>query len=127
MSTDQLYAEAPTSPAADDELMRLGAEFVDKHRQHVELIKRQNRMEGELTTFDRERIRSVMQAKQELAEEIAELRATTIPGLRVKASVLLAYSKYDLEAKVHWTDHDELLGWSIARDLLGDDAARPVV
>lgn len=127
MCADRLHANVTARPADGDELMRLGAEFLDKHRQHVELIKRQNRTEGELTTFDCEGIRSVMQAKQELAEEIAKLRATTMPGLRVKASVLLAYSKYDLEGTVHWTDHDELLGWSIARDLLGDEAARPVV
>ena len=66
-----------------------------------------------------------MQAKAELAEAIADLRATTIVGLRVKAAVLLAYIQYDHNGQVHWTDHDELMGWSIARDLLGDDAARP--
>ena len=64
-----------------------------------------------------------MQAKQELAEAIARLRATAISGLQVKAAVLLAYTQYDLDGKLHWTDHDGLMGWSIARDLLGDEAA----
>ena len=34
-----------------------------------------------------------MQSKQELAEAVADLRATAISGLRVKAALLLAYSQ----------------------------------
>ena len=75
-----------------------------------------------VSTLDgREAVQSRMQAKQKLAEAIAQLRAMTISGLRVKAAVLLAYCQYDLDGKLHWTDHDELMGWSIARDLLGDE------
>jgi hypothetical protein len=39
--------------------------------------------------------------------------------------MLLAYSGYLIDGSVMWSNHDELMGWSIARDMLGDDAARP--
>jgi hypothetical protein len=62
--------------------------------------------------------------QHDLAEQIADLRATTLAGLRVKANVLLSYSGYDLDGDPLWSDHDDLMGWSIARDLCGDAAAR---
>lgn len=108
------------SSAEDAELSRLGAEFVQKHRRHAELVASQQRLTEKLPAADREEVGSLMREKQELAEAIAHQRATTIAGLRVKATVLLAYSQCDLEGQLHWTDHDELLGWSIARDLLDD-------
>jgi len=105
----------------DAELCSLGAEFQENHRQHIELVENNQRLAGEPPLEALEAIQSRMQAKQKLAEAIAQVRAMTISGLRVKAAVLLAYSQYDLDGKLHWTDHDELLGWSIARDLLGGD------
>jgi len=105
----------------DAELCSLGAEFQANHRQHIELVKNNRRLAGEPPLEALEAIQSRMQAKQMLAEAIAQLRAVTISGLRVKAAVLLAYSQYDLDGKLHWTDHDELMGWSIARDLLGEE------
>jgi hypothetical protein len=67
----------------------------------------------------------VVTAQHDLAEKIADLRATTLEGLRAKATVLLSYSGY-LEGgeKPLWDNHNELLGWSIARDLMGDEAAK---
>jgi len=102
----------------DVELCRLGAEFQENHRRHIELIENNQPLGGEPKA-----VQSLMQTKQKLAEAIAQLRATTISGLRVKATVLLAYSKYDFDGKLHWTDHDELMGWSIAQDLLSDETA----
>ncbi len=123
--TPELYPSGAAGSADDDELNRLGAEFQSKHRRYVELVERQQRSAGELSPQDQAEIVSLMQAKRELAETIAGQRANTVVGLRVKAAVLLAYSQYDLAGQLHWTDHDELMGWSIARDLLGDEAARP--
>ncbi len=107
------------------ELSRLAAEFQEKHRRHIELVEYQQRLGGELPRKDQEKVLSLMQAKGELAEAIADLRAATIVGFQAKAAVLLAYIQDDHDGQVHWTDHDELMGWSIARDLLGDEAARP--
>jgi hypothetical protein len=112
--------------ADDAELSRFGAEFQERHRQHVELVEKQQRSPPELPLEEQENILSLMQAKQKLAEAIADRRAATVVGLQVKAAVLLAYCQYDVDGQLHWTDHDELMGWSIARDLLGDEAARPL-
>jgi hypothetical protein len=111
--------------ADDDELRGLGAEFQEKHRRHAKLIESQQGVAGDLSAEDRKEVQSLMRAKAELAEAIAEQRAATMVGLWVKAAVLLAYSDYDLDGQLHWTGHNELMGWSIARDLLGDDVARP--
>jgi hypothetical protein len=63
-------------------------------------------------------------AQHDLAEKMADLRATTFEGLRAKATVLL-YSAYLAGGeRPIWENHDELLGWSIARDLLGDATAK---
>jgi hypothetical protein len=110
----------------DAELVRLGAEFQDKHRQHIELMEKNQLLAGDPPAEVQGEIRSLMQAKQELAEAIAGRRATAISGLRVKAAVLLAYSQYDFDGTLHWTDHDELMGWSIARDLIGDQADKAI-
>ena len=80
--------------SGDAELVRLGAEFREKHRRHLELIEREQRSAGKPPSQEQEEILSLMQAKQELAEAIARLRATAISGLRVKAAVLLAYAQY---------------------------------
>jgi hypothetical protein len=114
-----------TDSGEDAELSRLGAEFREKHRRHMELVEENQRLTGEPRPEVWQEIQSLMQAKQELAEAIARVGATAISGLRVKAAVLLAYSQYDLNGKLHWTDHNELMGWSIARDLLGDEAGAP--
>jgi hypothetical protein len=63
--------------------------------------------------------------QHELAEKVAKLQAVSLEALRVKAAMLLAYSGYLLDGKVEWTNYDELMGWSIARDMLGDEFARP--
>jgi len=121
MQTHRFQSGDSVESAEDAELCSLGVEFQENHRQHIELVENNQRLVGEPPLEALEAIQSRMQAKQKLAEAIAQLRAVTISGLRVKAAVLLAYSQYDLNGKLHWTDHDELMGWSIARDLLGDE------
>jgi hypothetical protein len=111
--------------ADDAELSRLGAEFQEKHRRHVELAASQRGVAGDQSAEDRAEVQSLIRAKAELGEAIGEQRAATIVGLKVKAAVLLAYSDDDLDGQLHWTDHNELTRWSIARDLLGDDVAQP--
>jgi hypothetical protein len=113
------------APGEDGELSRLGAEFQQEHHRHTELVEKQQRSVGNQSPADQQEVQSLMRRKQKLAEAIAGLSATTLVGLRVKAAVLMAYSQYDIHGKLHWTDHDELLGWSIAQDLLGDSVTLP--
>lgn len=56
-----------------------------------------------------------------IAEEMADITATTIEGLRAKASVMLVYTCHWADGSPIWTNHDELMGWSLARDILGRD------
>ena len=58
-----------------------------------------------------------------LAEELAEMQAATLAGLRVKAAVVLDYVSCWADGSPCWTNHDELLGWSLARDLAAGAAA----
>jgi hypothetical protein len=73
----------------------------------------------------RAEVHDIVPRQHDLAEQIADLRATTLAGLRVKAAVLLSYCPYDSDSDPIWDNHDGLLGWSLARDLCGDAAARP--
>jgi hypothetical protein len=89
--THQLKISETKDLGEDVELTRLGAEFREKHCRRLELTDRQQRSVGKPPRHGKKReILSLMQAKQELAEAIADLKATAISGLRVKASVLLA-------------------------------------
>ena len=53
-----------------------------------------------------------------MAEELAELQAVTLAGLRVKATVMLDYMPFWADGRPSWDNHDDLMGWSLARDLL---------
>lgn len=53
-----------------------------------------------------------------LSEAVAEMEALTPEGVRAKARAMLTYIGYDIDERPIWSNHDELLGWSIARDLL---------
>jgi hypothetical protein len=57
----------------------------------------------------------------ELSEQIADMRATTLEGFRAKAAAMLTYTGHYVNGEPIWTNHDELLGWSLARDLVGQD------
>ena len=59
----------------------------------------------------------------DMAEELAELQATTLAGLRAKAAVLLDYMPFTDDDRPSWTNHEDLMGWSLARDLLAGVAA----
>ena len=53
-----------------------------------------------------------------MAEELAAIRAVTLAGLRVKATVLMAHLPFWADGRPLWNNHDDLMGWSLARDLL---------
>jgi hypothetical protein len=58
-----------------------------------------------------------------MAERLAHLPATTLGGLRAKASALLGCAPVDGNGDYIWRAHHHLLGWWLARDLVGDHVA----
>jgi hypothetical protein len=121
-----VHAE-PKFPAAsgdDAQILRLLAEWLPLQRRYHALSDHTAEMDPVPAEIARE-LSHVVTAQHDLAEEMAELRATTLEGLRAKAAVLLSYSSYLADGeRLLWENHDELMGWSIARDLLGDATAK---
>jgi hypothetical protein len=124
-----IATRAAASPAGGDdaEIRRLFVEWQPLRRRYRFLEDRITEMDDMPdipAEIDHELRHVVVPAQHALAEKIANLRATTLEGLRTKAAVLLAYAGYHADGESPlWDNHDELLGWSIARDLLGDAAA----
>ena len=114
----------PAVTGDDAEILRLFAEWLPLQRRY--------RVLGDHTADMRDIPAEIVHEESHLAtaqlnltEEIADLRATTLEGLRAKATVLLSYCGYRTDSEgPYWENHDELMGWSIARDLLGDEAAK---
>ena len=52
------------------------------------------------------------------ADRVMLMRARTREGLEAKARALLCYSQYAIDGVPLGDNHDALLGWSLARDLL---------
>jgi len=61
----------------------------------------------------------------DLAERMSDILATTPEGMRAKAAALMSFVIRNWDHTVSFTSHDELLGWSLARDLLGGDEPPP--
>jgi hypothetical protein len=108
----------------DAEILRLFAEWLPLHRRYRFLGDYTAEMRDIPTEIDHE-LSHIVTAQHDLAEEMADLRATSFEGLRAKATVLLSYSQYQIDGEnPFWSNYDELLGWSLARDLLGEEAAK---
>jgi hypothetical protein len=111
--------------AGDDvEILRLGAEWLPLQRRYNTLNAQCADMVHIPNAIHRE-FDTLVPQHHDLAEKVADLRATSLEALKVKAAMLLFYSGYLIDGSVMWSNHDELMGWSIARDMLGDEAARP--
>jgi hypothetical protein len=54
---------------------------------------------------------------------VSDMRATTLAGLRAKARALLVCARTDHDGNRYWTSDDDIMGWSLARDLVGDELA----
>ncbi len=114
-----LAGAAALSDAGDDaELIRLGRDFASRHQAMLELAARHDDAVVPIPTD----LATAAGAMHAVAEAMAEVPGRTLSGLRAKAGVLLCYAEYDSDGSLMWTSRDELLGWSIARDLLGDAA-----
>lgn len=99
--------------AANDEMLRLESPYYDKPSSppHVQA-----------------RTAALVVEIHRLAEAAAEVQAVTLDGLRAKGGALLSCMCYLSDGSPDWGNHDELLGWSIARDLksFGPGAMPPV-
>jgi hypothetical protein len=84
---------AAASPAGDDaEIRRLFAEWLPLRRRYCFLGDQVAQMDDD--EIDHELRDVLVPAMHVLAEKIADLRGTTLEGLRAKATVLLSYTGY---------------------------------
>jgi hypothetical protein len=110
---------AISGPSADTELVRLVA-ALDANQAEVEVLKAADpRDDPDLVA----RLTARLEVRHEMAERLAVMRATTLAGLRAKARALLACARLDRDSDDDWSNVDEVLGWSLARDLLGSEVA----
>lgn len=65
--TEEPRSGGATGSADDAKLIRLDAEFQEKHRRHVNLVESQQRVAGDLSAEDRKEVQFLMRATQELA------------------------------------------------------------
>ena len=110
----------------DAEMIRLCDVIVAGHRELDELCERYVDLIGEPPKKVERRQRALVNEGHELSERVAEMRATTPAGYRAKAAALLTYVQRHIDGGPVWTNHDELLGWSLARDLLAIEDGAPV-
>lgn len=110
----------------DAELIRLCDVIVAGHRELDVLTERYIDLIGDPPKAVQRRERALVDEGHELSEQVAVMRATTPAGFRAKAAALLTYVGRKIDGGPIWTNHDELLGWSLARDLLGVDDGAPV-
>ena len=72
---------------------------------------------------NRDRVYVLVAEGHAMAEELADFQAVTLAGLRAKAVVLLDYMPLTDDDRPSWVNHEDLMGWSLARDLLAGVAA----
>jgi hypothetical protein len=65
------------------------------------------------------RARALVDDGHKLSTQIAEIRASTPEGLEAKAKALMGQLLPDADGDPMFDNTAEMLGWSIARDLLG--------
>lgn len=108
----------------DAEVILLCDIIVAGHREMSAMWDRHADLTGDMPRKDERRVRALVNEGHELSERVAEMRTTTLAGYRAKAAALLTYVQRHIGGGPVWSNHDELLGWSLARDLLslGDGA-----
>ena len=66
------------------------------------------------------RVRVLVDTGHAMSQQVADMRAATPEGIKAKARAMLSYMGETDTGALLWSNHDELLAWSIARDLLGE-------
>jgi len=101
----------------DAELIRLCAIVVDGH---TEMDRYSDQYDGNDPPHIHARVRVLVDEGHRISEQVANMRAATLEGAKAKARAMLGYMGKTSDGNVLWSSHDELLAWSIARDLLGE-------
>ncbi len=110
-------AAGTTAPGSDAELVRLCAIVVDGH---AEMDRYSDQYEGNDPPHIAARIRVLVDEGHRISKQVADMRAATLEGTKAKARAMLCYMGKTSDGDPLWSSHDELLAWSIARDLLGE-------
>lgn len=110
----------------DAELIYLCDIIVAGHREMDAINEKYADLIGDLPWRDGRRVRVLVSEGHKLSERVAKMRATTMAGYQAKAAALLTYVQRNIRGGPIWSNHDELLGWSLARDLLGVKDGVPV-
>lgn len=110
-------AEAASAGNPDAEMIAMCDRIVAAHEEMERLERPFYEMLGPPEHI-REQSYVLVAEGHRLAEAVAEMHAATPEGMRAKARAMLTYSCMTLDGTPDWSNHDELLGWSIARDLL---------
>lgn len=110
------------NPHPDAELIRLCGIVVHNH---AELDRINEEYHGDDYEYDEPphvvaHLRGLVVEGHRISEEVADMRAATLEGMKAKARVMWGYLGKTSDGELLWSSHEELLGWSIARDLLGE-------
>lgn len=115
-------ANAPLDPHLDAELIRLCSIVVDRD---AEWMRINDEYHGDDYDYDEPphvtaHIRELVAERHRISEEVADMRAATLEGMKAKARAMLSYQCRDSDGETMWRNHDELIGWSLVIDLLGE-------
>lgn len=120
-------AEPAGATGTDAELVRLAAEHQAIGRRLDDLtMPYVDVVESWPRSLQPEIDRLVLQ-HHEMAEAAANIPAATMDGMKAKCRIMLDYMQQYSDGALIWGGHDELLGWSLARDILGAEAAIIVI
>ena len=100
---------------SDAELVRLCAIVVDGH---AEMDRYSEQYDGNEPPYVQARTRVLVDEAHRISEQIADMRAATMEGTKAKARAMATFMFRTSNGDLLWSNHDELLAWSIARDLL---------
>lgn len=101
----------------DAELIRLAAALEANHAKLAAVP-------GTLPEEEFDELMTVLDEEgNDLIGRLSDARATTLEGLRAKARALLVCARFDHDGQRYWTSDDDIMGWSLARDLVGDELA----
>lgn len=113
-------AVAAHAPQPDAELIRLCAIVVDGH---AEVDRYSDQYEGDDPPHIHARLRVLVDEGHRISRQVADMRAATLEGTKAKARAMMTYMGLACDGDLLWSGYDELLSWSIARDLIGDTPA----
>ncbi len=113
---DNLAARRGPTPSPDAELIQLSQRVVAGH---AEMDRYSDQYGVDKPPHIKACIYALVDECHDMSEQIGGMRATTMEGLQAKARALLAHTSKSPDGGLLWSSPDELLAWSIARDLLG--------